>query len=139
MHAIANVLCCTVLLRPLVKIHQVYFLVHRPRLATLVCLFIGDDLTAVGIDELTFLEVLHGPKAPSTVFCLEDLKQNRPAMLNDPILAIAFAIAKVVAFVDVMAVLKVEASEAAEVGFAGRVWEHPPPLCIQGGVIKAFA
>lgn len=73
MHTIAHVLRRTVFLGPFVEFHQVDFLIHVAALVPLVGLFVGDNLSTVGIDELAFLQVLHAAKAPPTTDGLVDL------------------------------------------------------------------
>lgn len=54
---ITDVLSGTFCFSPLIEVHQVYILVHCA--ATSIRLLVRDDLAAVSINELAFLEVLH--------------------------------------------------------------------------------
>ena len=55
MHAVADILGTPFLFAPLVKFHQVDLLVHVVRLAAAVGFVVGDDFSAVGVDELASL------------------------------------------------------------------------------------
>ena len=61
MQAIAHM--CTFIVSKLIEAHKVNLLVGGACFSATICFLMGDNLSAVGVDELAFLQVLRASKS----------------------------------------------------------------------------